>query len=163
METKRVMVSNFCRADISDELKKIAKEGIVEIPENLLLPRQIQIMEDVDPIEAKLKEHRGQLIPVIKREDATILVKSGKGKWMSQKLLSYTRDTYLSDPDVLDDQYEWKRVFDSKAELVIVAVIGDNRSALTVCRNIVSGCQNMDTLVKDAQGALDASRVFLVE
>jgi hypothetical protein len=58
---------------------------------------------------------------------------------------------------------EHKRVNESDAELIVVAVIGESRSTKAVCRNIVSGCQNEQTLVQDAQAAIESDRVFLIE
>ena len=60
-----------------------------------------------------------------------------------------------------NDGYD--RVLNSGAESVLVAIIGESRSALSVCRNIVSGCQTSVTLKKDAEGAVEAACVLLIE
>ena len=153
----KAIFSKVCR--VNDEaLLSIAQPGIVEIPAGLLDPRQLLVTGEV-AFAATVKPHRGQLITTVSRETANGLVGDGQGEFLPQQLLSYSHSDYVNDPDV--DEAEAKRV--EGYDLVVVAVIGDNRSALTVCRNIVSGCQDESKLVKDAQGALDASRVFLIE
>ena len=152
--------SRVCR--VSDErLLGIAKPGIVEIPADLLPPRQVLLGDEVTDVPAVLKQHRGQLITTISRQVADDLVKEGKAEHLPQKLLSFTHSDYVADGDVKDDAEEIKRV--EGHDLVVVAVIGDNRSALAVCRNIVSGCQDIQRLINDAKGALEASRIVLIE
>lgn len=162
-------VSNVCRigAALVNEIETSisVKPGINAIPVEMLEPRQIKIT-DTDgckaaPIRAGLKEHRGSMIPVIEREVARELVRDKVAEWLPQGLLVYTMEDYLADndPDIKDRAVAKA----SGEELVAVAVVGENRSALAVCRNIVSGCQNMDKLEDDAKGAMEASNIFLVE
>lgn len=175
-------VSNVCR--ISQEIvDRIAAEvtllpGINTIPEGVLAPRQVKI---IDPdlagyVPATLKPHRGSMIATISRDQANNLVRAGGiAQWCPQSLLCYSMDEYIADPDVQADTAELARAKEAKyldslegggsGELLVVAVavIGDNRSSLSVCRNIVSGCQKMDRLTLDAAGALESSNIFLVE
>ena len=155
----KAIFSSICRVD-NEALLSIAQPGIVNIPADILSPRQCRIT-GVESVPATLKSHRGQLIPCVSTSVASKLVADGMAEYLEQKLLTYTHADYISDADVKDNAEEIKRV--EGHDLVVVAVIGDNRSALAVCRNIVSGCQDESSLVKDAQGALDASSVFLIE
>tara|TARA_Y100000034_G_scaffold96439_1_gene117430 strand:- start:658 stop:1011 length:354 start_codon:yes stop_codon:yes gene_type:complete len=115
-------------------------------------------------IPATLKWHRDGYVTTLARCWADWLVDRGEASYVPQYLLTCTRADYLSDPDVVAMPEELERVTNSLAELVIVAVIGDNRSALSVCRNLVSGCQSFNNLLIDeAKGAIEAASVFLVE
>ena len=66
-------------------------------------------------------------------------------------------------PPTAEELAKAQAAADAGVELVIVAVIGESRSPLSVCRNIVSGCQNPESLLTDAQGAIEAASVFLIE
>lgn len=162
----KIMVSNVCR--VSDE-KLIAYiqdnyEGgaPLAIPADVLAPRQVVINTGVE-FSCKLKEHRGQSIPVVNPAVAAELVRDGVAAYEPQSALLYSMEAYLSDADVQADEAELARAKASEADYVFVAVIGGSRSALAVCRNIVSGCQKPETLESDAEKALKASNVFLIE
>jgi len=158
----KVLFSNVCRVT-EPRLCDIAAPGIVPIPEDILPPREIKVNAGAC-FSITLKSHRGQFLSVIHREEAERLIAAEEAFWETQSLLSYRREEYLSDPDVIEDREEFDRIQGSKeCSLVIVAVIGGARSCLTVCRNIVSGCQNKERLVSDAEQALDKTNVFLVE
>jgi hypothetical protein len=167
---KKVYVSNVCRVDLPQEVLDLAKPGMVEIPPELLAPRQLrwrgpasQLDGPQTMVEATLKCHRGSLVATISRRVAKVLVEAGTGEYEPQLLLSYTRKDYLKDPDVIADVAEYGRAAKSDAELIVVAVVGNNQSPLTVVRNIVSGCQKLGTIMEDAEGALDAANVLLIE
>ena len=162
-------ISNVCRIDaalVREIVESVTvKAGVTPIPVEILEARQIKItdVEKCGPIGAYLIEHRGSMIPALTREVASELVRDGVAEWLPQGLLVYTMEDYLADKDVIADPKESALARASEEELVAVAVIGDNRSALAVCRNIVSGCQDPEKLEDDAKGAMDASNVFLVE
>ena len=156
------IISNVCRVEqLSEEVVALATPGVVEIPKDLMAPRQVYIQGKEIKVAATLKRHRGSLIPTISTETAAQLVGEGSAEYKPQSLLSYTREDYLADPDVKKDIEEYERVKTSDAELVIVAVIGENRSPLAV-RNIVSSCQP-EKLKADAEGAVECSDVILIE
>ena len=141
-------------------------DGVHLIPEGMLDPRQIEI--DVSklgdaPINVVLKEHRGSLITVVSKLDAKCMVDIGMAKYLPQKALVYTMKAYLDDPDIQGNHTEYDKADSSGDDLVLVAIIGESRSALSVCRNIVSGSQDMTEVIKDAKGAMSVSNVFLVE
>ena len=163
----KIHVSNVCRANIGPEVHYLVREpGKILIPDGVMAPRQIKIKETQEPIEATLKWHRDHFVPTIGRTAASNLVRSGEATYEPQYLLVYSMDDYLADPDVRKDEPEWDRARQAQQfgiELVVVAVIGESRSTQSVCRNIVSGCQSVKTLVDDAAGALEASNVFLIE
>lgn len=156
--------SNVCRIDLTPDIEAACvKEGINPAPASLPA-RQIRLTSsNAGKIAATLKWHRDAWIPVISRGVASELVRDQVATWEPQMLLCYSMEDYLKDADVLKDIQEYEKAKASGADLVLVAVIGNNRSALSVCRNIVSGCQKMEKLTKDAEGAMDASNVFLVE
>jgi hypothetical protein len=159
-------VSNVCRVEITDELAALAATGITRIPPGLLPPRQVKVSETDLTFAAEMKYHRDAFIPTVSRATAHALVGNGNAEYAEQKLLCYSMADYLADNDVKNDAEELAKAqaaADAGAELVIVAVIGENRSPLSVCRNIVSGCQNPESLLTDAQGAIEAASVFLIE
>ena len=161
--------SNVCR--VSDSvINTIASTlhlaaGVNPVPGSLVAPRQVRITkpELAVPIAARLEYHRGSMIPVIPYNVATNLVLDGVAEYCKQSLLCYSMEDYLADPDVQADKAEHDRAKESGEELAAVAMIGDSRSCLAVCRNIVSGCQKPETLKDDAAGALEAANVFLIE
>jgi len=162
----QTIVSAVCRADLSAEVLALVTEpGKVAIPNDLLPARQVKLepRDEGKPLQASLKFHRGGFITTLSRYWADWLVERGEASYVPQYLLTYSRADYLADPDIIAMPEELVRVADSLAELVIVAVIGDNRSALSVCRNIVSGCQDLANLEADAKGAIEAASLFLVE
>ena len=163
MKTKKhkVLFSNVCRIN-EPKLVDIAAPGMVPIPEEILPYREIRVDAGVK-FSVTLKPHRGQFLPVIDRKEAEWLVATGEAIWQGQSLLSYSREEYLADPDVIEDREEFDRIQDSDCTRVIVAIVGGTRSCLTVCRNIVSGCQAGDKLVLEASKALDKTDIFLVE
>jgi hypothetical protein len=166
----KVFISNVCRL-LVDDVKEI-EESVKLVPGKNLIPpevwpfRQIRITNPgwaVGTV-ACLKMHRGSLVSTLSRAVATELVRDKVAEIMPQWLLCYTGADYKADPDVMKDVEEAARcnnLLDD--DIVAVAMVGENRSTLAVCRNIVSGCQNPDTLVADAKGAMEASNVFLVE
>lgn len=166
-----VHVSNVCRLSATDAAKVCGLElhaGMNELPISLLHPRQVLVTEPskTNIIRCELKFHRGTLVPVLERGVAEELVRDGVAKWCPQKALVYTITDYINDPDVLKNREELAKAEAAQktgVNLVLVAIVGDNRSPLSVCRNIVSGCQKMENLKKDAEGAMDASNIFLVE
>ena len=160
----KTIFSNICR-NTDPKLLTLAEPGVVDIPESVLEPRQINLKGiNTDMIiNANLKWHRDAWISTINKDNARQLVLYTQAEYMPQKLLSYTREQYLSDKDVIEDVEEFDRVSASDAELIIVAIIGDNRSTLSVCRNIVSGCQDMDKVVSDAEGAIESASILLIE
>lgn len=170
---KHYIISNVCRVahDIIDVIANaiVLVPGKNEIPDSLIAFRQIDIHEakSVGPhIACMLKEHRGTLVPVLARSVANELIRDRVASAVPQQLLVYDINDYIADNNVQTDAAELERATTARADgalLVVVAMIGDNRSALSVCRNIVSGCQNMDTLHNDAAGAISASNTFLVE
>ena len=75
-------------------------------------------------------------------------------------------EDYLADNDVQEDSEELAKAQASAAdgaEVVVVAVVGESRSTLSVCRNIVSGCQDNARLVDEARDAIEAHSCFIVE
>jgi hypothetical protein len=162
-----VIVSVVCRVAIPPKLFEWAAEqpvGVTQIPEELLGPRQVRINANaLGIVPAVLKWHRDAYIPTLKPRTAADLVDNGLAEYLPQSLLTYSREDYLKDNDVQANVEEFTRVSRSDAEKVIVAVVGESRSPLAVCRNIVSGCQKEETLVEDAEGAVNAACVFLIE
>jgi hypothetical protein len=164
-----IHVSNVCRVEMSQELLDLAKPGITPIPETALQPRQVQLRQENGFREAKgvtLKWHRDAWVTVLPRHHAEALVEAGHATWREQRLLCYSMEDYLADNDVQADAEELAKAqaaADDGAEVVVVAVIGENRGTLTVCRNIVSGCQSMASLVDDAKAAIEAHSCFIVE
>lgn len=159
----KVIQSSVCRVKLSEEVLALATgPGKFEIPVALLAPRQIKIRPDSGQFNAKLVWHRDAYVPVIHSQVAEAMVFAGQAEYCKQYLLVYALADYLEDSDVIANPVEFKRVSDSGAELVAVAVIGDNRSALSVCRNIVSGC-SVAHPIEAAKGAIEASSIFLIE
>lgn len=161
----KIHISNVCRAEIGPEAQALVKgPGKVEIPKGVMAPRQIRLKPGVTSnILVNLRWHRDIFVPVVSRATAHRLAAHGDGTYEPQFLLVYSMTDYLADPDVQEDQAEYHAAQSSDADLVVVAVIGESRSTVSVCRNIVSGCQNIKTLVSDAAGAVEASNVFLIE
>ena len=165
----RIHVSNVCRAEMTQELLDLAQPGITPIPETVLAPRQVRLVSENGFREAKgvgIKWHRDAYVTVIPRHHAETLVEAGHATWCEQSLLCYTMENYLADNDVQADAEELAKAQASAAdgaEVVVVAVIGDSRSTLSVCRNIVSGCQDNARLVDDARDAIEAHSCFIVE
>jgi len=165
-----MITSNVCRVH-SAELEAFLADkgsGMHVIPETVLAPRQVRLVDlrNIIEIPAVLKPHRGSMIPVISRDAATTLVSRKVAQWEPQKALVYDINAYIRDPDVANNAEELARAMaakDSGETLVLVAIIGESRSALAVCRNIVSGCQKPDKLKDDAEGAVSAANVYLVE
>ena len=169
-------ISNVCRVNITPEITKLATSaGIHEIPHDLMPPRQVKVVDLSTmsnesstslEIQAILKWHRDAWVATISRDNATKLVQNGNAQWQPQSLLVYEMENYLADSDVQEDQEELAKATQAAedgATTVIVAVIGDSRSTLSVCRNIVSGCQDNARLVDDAKGAIEAHSCFIVE
>jgi hypothetical protein len=164
--TRKTIVSAVCRADLSAEILSLVTEpGKIEIPHDLLPSRQIKLEPkgEGSVIPAALKWHRDGYVAALSRYWADWLVAREEASYVPQYLLTYSRADYIADPDVIAMPEELERATNSLAELVVVAVIGDNRSAHSVCRNIVSGCQDMGNLAADAKGAIEAASLFLVE
>jgi hypothetical protein len=158
-----VFVSFACRVELSQEVLDLVKEpGIIDIPTDLLPARQMKLKGECE-IPSRLKWHRDAFISTISRETANDLWLVDKGDYLMQSLLVFSMDDYLSDTDVIADDAEYKRAKSSGCHLVVVAVIGENRSPLSVCRNIVSGCQDMEKLKSEAEGAVGAASVVLIE
>ena len=161
-----ILISNVCRVEPSKALTAYIEDNFsgapVVLPADVLPPRQVRFTKGVST-KMHLKEHRGQWIITIERESARLCVAMGQATYEPQKALVFSREDYLSDKDVIADEKEFKRISDSDATHILVSIIGDSRSALAVCRNVVSGCQNPDKLVEDAKAALDASNVILIE
>ncbi len=164
-----IHVSNVCRVEISQELLDLAKEGVTPIPESVLAPRQVRLLEETGfhlTEWVTLKWHRDAYVTVISRNGAETLVETGHATWCEQKLLCYSMEDYLNDNDVKEDSEELAKAqaaADDGAELAVVAVIGGSRSTLSVCRNIVSGCQDNARLVDEARDAVEAQSCFIVE
>jgi hypothetical protein len=167
----KVHVSNFCRAEITPAVQELANRegaGKHKISHDLMPSRQVKITmgNNWEEIPATLKWHRDAWIATIDRAYAEILVQDDSAEWEPQFLLVYEMENYLADNDVLQDSEEMARATvaaEDGATMVIVAVIGESRSTLSVCRNIVSGCQN-DALLKDnAKDAVEAHSCFVVE
>ena len=165
-----MFVSNVCRLS-KNEVEAISPfihdAGKTEIPFDVLKPRQIVINKQPDLIGSiELKRYRGNMIPVIPRPCAERMIVNGLATWSPQWALVFTIDACLNDKDVLNDKVEYERVLQAKNNgktLALIAIIGENRSPLAVCRNIVSGCQDIRYLIDDAKGAMDSADVFLVE
>jgi hypothetical protein len=162
--------SNVCRvtdAAITDYLEKqeidvSSGSAIIPIPVEVLKPRQVIVPPNAE-YTACYAEHRGQFVLTVKPAEAARLVKDEKAEYAEQSVLVYSRESYLSDNDVKADEEEFARVSKSDAEVVIVDIIGAARSALAVCRNIVSGCQKDESLKADAEKALSVSNYVLIE
>lgn len=161
----KIHISNICRANILPEILGIIKgPGKTLIPKGLMAPRQIRLLSETTPnVPVTLKWHRDTFVPTILRDTAHQLVLKGHGTYEPQYLLIYGMTDYLTDPDVQANQTEYHAAQQSDATLVVVAIIGESRSCLSVCRNIVSGCQKLLTIQEDARGAVEASNVFLIE
>lgn len=166
----RIHVSNICRVEMTQELLDLAKVGKTPIPETVLKPRQVRLLPDNGLIfgwrGATIKWHRDAYIIALPRHHAESLVETGHAVWCEQSLLCYSMEDYLADSDVQADAEELAKAQASAAdgaEVVIVAVIGESRSTLSVCRNIVSGCQDNARLVDDAKAAIEAHSCFIVE
>ena len=172
-----IAVSSVCRVKFTEGFLAWAKDqepGITPIPGHLLNPRQCSLSKlGSSPVPCSLKWHRDSWIPVITPETAASLVSSGRADYCPQSLLVYTREAYLEDNDVKEDAAECARIEATKAMKVIVAVIGEDRSALSVCRNIVSASSTLTgldslgrkfiSLVTDATGAIIANSTVLIE
>ena len=162
MEASNIMVSNICRVSFTKEqMKKIVTAGIIPCD---LEPRQIKMSETEagDTVPCTLKWHRGSLIPTITKEKAKSLVECNRGIYMPQSLLVYTGEDYRGDSDVSSE--ESSRT--ATADLVVVAVIGENRSPLSFCRNVSSGNLALTDIVKvreEADKAMLSSNVILIE
>jgi hypothetical protein len=170
-------ISNVCRVEITNELAALAAPGATPIPPSMFPPRQVKVIETNLTFAAVMKHHRDAFIPTVSRATAHALVENNNAEYAKQSLLCYTMADYLADNDVKNDTEEFTKAqaaADAGAELVIVAVIGENRSPLSVCRNIVSGTgwARLDgenflrvgpALLTDAQGAIEAASVFLIE
>ena len=171
--TYHMIVSNVCRANLSSDLLDevyeknkscILSSFTVPLASEQLPPRQLRL--DLDPdqiVPSTLKWHRDAYVTTITSATAKKLVACEQGEYMPQSLLVYSRNMYLADKDVQSNITEYNRVNDSNAKLVVVAVIGENRSCLSVCRNIAGGCQNVLNLVDDAKGAIESSSIVLIE
>ena len=164
-----MMTSSVCRVR-SETLEAFLQDkgpGMHVIPEAVLQPRQVRInCITSKSFPATLRAHRGSWIVVLAQEVAERLVASGHANWEPQKALVYSMDEYLGDPDVFNNVEERVRATDARASgatTVLVAIVGESRSALAVCRNIASGCQKLDKLKTDAEGAVSAANVYLVE
>jgi len=169
-----IFVSNVCRVEITPELAELAKPGITPIPDEILAPRQIKLAERATEDEdfifpATMKWHRDAFIPTVERTVAADLVARGEAGYAEQSLLCYSMDDYVADADVkanADELAKAQAAADNGVDTVIVAVIGENRSPLAACRNIVSGCFKPESLTAakiEAERALQAANVFLVE
>ena len=165
-----VFVSNVCRIEVTPELAKLAKPGITLIPDAVLAPRQIKLVErepgDKFTFPATMKWHRDAFIPAVTREVADDLVARGEATYEEQSLLCYSMADYMADNHVkanADALAKAKAAAEEGADPVIVAVIGENRSPLAFARNVVSGCQKPEELEADAKGAIEAANVCLVE
>ena len=164
-----IHVSNVCRVEMTQELLDLAKPGITPIPETVLAPRQVRLLEKNGFRKAKgvtLKWHRDAWVTVIPRHHAEKLVETNHATWCEQSLLCYSIADYLADSDVQSDAEELAKAqaaADDGAEVVVVAVVGDSRSTLSVCRNIVSGCQDNARLADEARDAIEAHSCFIVE
>jgi hypothetical protein len=153
-----------CRIEITEAIAALVEgPGITPIPTEVLKPRQIKIASPGLDVDARLRWHRDAYVATVTHAMAASLVAAGKAEWCSQGLLTFTVEDYLADPDVKSNHEEVQAVKNSAADLVAVAVIGESRSPLSVCRNIVSGCQDPEKLVEDAKGAVEAASIFLIE
>ena len=170
---KRLFKSSACRLteamlDLIANAHYIElKPGKTEIPEKLMKARQVRLTRPVGEgthIAARLVRHRGSTVPALSYAVANELVRDGVAQWEPQWLLCYTVADYKADPDVQGDAAELARL-DGWAddELVAVAMVGESRSTLAVCRNIVSGCQKPEKLVSEAAAAIKDNEVYLVE
>ena len=182
-----VHISNVCRANLPAQvLELIDQTGIIPIPEDMLEPRQIKITSQDVQVPAHLKFHRDAFITVISPQAAVWLVEQAKAEYMPQSLLVYSMLDYLEDSDVKNDPEEYNAAQESMAEFVLVAVVGDNRSTLSACRNIVSAIDDWRTtgtrnrsdrfadhhyeeerliqqILDQAKGAIESQKVFLIE
>jgi len=160
--------SNVCRIEPSFELVDFLEgkgAGMHEIPSNLLEPRQVKVtnVAGAGSTAATLRFHRGSLVPVVTRKVAEAMVADNIAEWCPQSALVYTRENYLYDKDVQANQLEYDQARQSGEALVLVAIVGESRSPLAVCRNIVSGCCKLDSVYEEAKGAIEASNTLLVE
>lgn len=171
--TPMIHVSNVCRVEMTPELLALAtRPGTILVPEEVLEPRQIRLFPPdhdnpllLDHI-AVMRWHRDTYVPTITRLYARSIEKHGLGIYVQQALLVYQIDAYLQDSDVQADEQELAKATKAKndgADLVVVAVVGESRSPLSVCRNVASGCQRMEDLSSDAAAAMGQSNVFLIE
>ena len=165
-----MFVSNVCRLtmkEVETIIPLIREPGKTFIPFDVLPPHYVTLNENMDSTGGvELRRHRGTMIPVILRRQAECLVSRGMAAWSRQWALVFTIDDCLTDKDVLADKVEYENLLQAKNNgetLVLIALIGENRSALAVCRNIVSGCQDIRHLIDDAKGAMESADVFLVE
>lgn len=179
-----VHISNVCRANLPAQvLELIDQTGIIPIPEGMLEPRQIKITSQDVQVPAHLKFHRDAFITVISPQAAVWLVEQAKAEYMPQSLLVYSMLDYLEDSDVKNDPEEYNAAQESMAEFVLVAVVGDNRSTLSACRNIVSAIDDwhlpeelgggaltpssagmlIQQISDQAKGAIESQKVFLIE
>lgn len=158
--------SKFLRAMPSQEfVDSITEPGHHVIPTDIMAPRQVRITDTKGgfKIPSTQKLHRGSWVTTVTREDANMLVTNGYAEWEPQSLMVMAIGAYLNDEDVIADAEETDAANNCDESLVAVAIIGESRSTLAVCRNIVSGCQKVSTLVSDAEGAIAAANIFLVE
>jgi len=164
-------VSFACRLNAEEVSRivaaKLDKPGFNSVPEDVIPPRQIMVIpEKTGNIACTLKFHRDGMVTVIPRNIATELVRDKVASWVPQSVLVYTMDQYVNDKDVLANQEELNKAMSAMAlgeQSVIVAMVGLNRSTRSVCRNIVSGCQDPEKLREEAKMALNQENVFLVE
>ena len=161
-DNMKIHKSFVCMVELTPAIIALAVPGMVQIPSDVLAPRQIELLSTACKVPSSLRFHRDMYVPMVSKAEAEWLVNRGDARYCEQSLLFYTMDKYLSDPDVLGNKEEHVKASASGAELVLVAVIGNNRSCESVCRNIVSGCQDPLKLIDDARGALSSANTFLI-
>ena len=165
----KIIISAICRAVLPNAvLALVDRAGIIPIPSDLMDPRQIKVIPSMgEDFPARVKYHRGQMITTITLVTADELVDQHKAEYLPQSLLVYSRENYLDASQVTGDEFD--RVTESDAELVVVAVIGDNRSPLAVVRNMAEmntegiGLGDLQEMKEQAADALEAVNVVLIE
>ena len=162
-----MFISYIMRAVVpQDFLDGITQPGFHPIDLEVLPPREIAVSIDAEFKGRFIKDKRNQGILTMSRAEAERLVAEGKGSYEAQRLLVYSMADYLADKDVLRNSAELSKATAAANQgetLVAVAVVGESRGPITVLRNVVSGCQNPDELVEEAQKALDKSTYVSVE
>lgn len=158
-ETSKVL--SFLRDNLT--VDAVVGSITVGIPVGVVPSRQIEILvgDSKKSFDCKLKWHRDSWIPVISRAHADGMDACGLGTYKEQKALVYSKEHYLKDSDVQKCPEEVARVTALDCDVVLIGMVGENRSPLAFTRNVASGHQ--EGTKENAEGAMKMSNLFIVE
>lgn len=109
-----------------------------------------------NPDDYVCREHRGRVSAYLKREFAAPAI--------SLSVVVYTKEAYLSDPDVKADAAELKRASEANAQYYIVAILASATKEAPVtpyrfCHNVAGG--NIEYWDKDRNELVDLAKASL--